>query len=232
MINDSCGQTILTLDSQGIVRQSSIESNSAFAKSWILRVFSSLKLELYLKICIRISLNPSSRESHFSGQKRDESRDLIHVLWESSSKSWTNIRSATTDSGGSDRVFSLKRPFESFESKLLLSPCFEKVRVRKERFGEEMSIVWRLGYLFNEDSLFSVKLSAIIQAKESAETVVLRGESSNHIGTCCRSRRSFFHLLEHEIGKRAHDWFLGPPGQDHRRWSRISSRHTLVVYLL
>jgi hypothetical protein len=148
--NGSSARTTLTLDPRGIAGQSCIDPSNAFAKSWMLRVLSFPQLELYPKLCIRTSLNPSSCGSHFSGQKRDGSRDLVHVLREPPPKPWTNTRSATTGSGGSDRVFSPKGPFESSESKLLFSSRLAKARVRKERFGGEASIVWRLGCLFDE----------------------------------------------------------------------------------
>jgi hypothetical protein len=166
-VNGSSGQIALTLDPRGIVGQSCIDPNSAFAKSWILRVLSFPQLELYPKVCIRTSLNPSSCGSHFSGQKRDGSRDLVHELREPPPKPCTNTRSATTGSGGSDRVFNPKGPFEYSESRLLLSSRLKKVRVRKERFGEEASVIWRLGCLFDEGSDFIVKLSASIQNRRS-----------------------------------------------------------------
>jgi hypothetical protein len=140
-VNGSSGHRAFTLDPRGIAGQSFIDPNSAFAKSWILRVLSFPTSELYPKVCILTSLNPSSCGSHFSGQKRDRFRDLVHVLREAPPKPWTNTRSANTGSGGSDRVVNPKGPFESSESKLLLSSRLTKVRVRRERFGAETSII-------------------------------------------------------------------------------------------
>lgn len=107
----------------------------------MLRVLSLPQLELYPKLCMRTSLNPLSYGSHFLGQKRDGSKDLVYVLREPPPSLWTKTRSATTDSRGSKSVFSPQGPLESSDSVLPLSSRLANVRVRNERFGEVGSMV-------------------------------------------------------------------------------------------